>query len=202
VKKLEIKEIGFFDLKNENDRKILKWLREGIDKFSDIPEKLKPFFWDWLTKLDDECIEIVISSKHIYEEILKRKDDIQEWNSSVFKNLVNEIGKSLSIKGKDLWLPIRITLTGSLHGPELGLVIDKWMDKDRFFNYIYIASIYKRREKTKCLACLGTGIFEDHTCGLCEGFGEITKEKLEQSLREVLGAMFEVFRKEEKEKEK
>ena len=45
MKKLEIDE--FFDLKNENDMKILKWLREGIDKFSDISEKLQPFFWDW-----------------------------------------------------------------------------------------------------------------------------------------------------------
>ena len=46
------------------------------------------------------------------------------WSADGFKSAVQSLGKRLGIKGKDLFQPVRVALTGRTHGPELPLVAD------------------------------------------------------------------------------
>jgi len=49
-----------------------------------------------------------------------------DFNEEKSKNLINMIGESLKelkIKGKFLYMPIRASITGKTHGPELPRVI-------------------------------------------------------------------------------
>ena len=39
------------------------------------------------------------------------------------KGKIDEIGKELALKGKDLYWPLRVALSGSNKGPDLGLII-------------------------------------------------------------------------------
>ena len=40
--------------------------------------------------------------------------------SEQFKDIMKSVQTKTKIKGKELWMPIRIALTGRMHGPDLG----------------------------------------------------------------------------------
>ena len=42
----------------------------------------------------------------------------------MFKSAVQRVGKELGRKGRDLFQPVRVALTGRTHGPELPLVAE------------------------------------------------------------------------------
>ena len=77
-------------------------------------------------ELNDEEKEILskeTSSKviSIFKKSLQNLDEINEINvKKLFKDTQNETG----IKGKDLYMPIRIKLTGDMHGIEMFNIID------------------------------------------------------------------------------
>ncbi len=69
-----------------------------------------------LKTFDDEQIKIVRSAgKAFYEEALKALAEFGDDFSSISKRLKENLG----VKGKSLFLPIRVALTGESHGPEL-----------------------------------------------------------------------------------
>jgi glutamyl/glutaminyl-tRNA synthetase len=41
-----------------------------------------------------------------------------------FKLLTKKVQDEIKVKGKDLFMPIRVALTGKMHGPELPLIVD------------------------------------------------------------------------------
>jgi glutamyl-tRNA synthetase len=45
------------------------------------------------------------------------------WNREAVNGVVKQAGKTVGAKGKNLFMPIRVALTGRCHGPDLGLVI-------------------------------------------------------------------------------
>ena len=45
-------------------------------------------------------------------------------DSNEFKIIVSEIQNSIGIKGKNLWTPIRIVITGKLRGPDIGSIVE------------------------------------------------------------------------------
>jgi nondiscriminating glutamyl-tRNA synthetase len=46
-----------------------------------------------------------------------------EFNEDNIKKTIKELGQELQVKGKELFMPIRIAATTSEHGPELAKVI-------------------------------------------------------------------------------
>lgn len=96
--------------------------------------------------------EIVELTKHYFEENVIYEDEAQAWleasetaaiaealtttlqeetpmSSEEWKQLIKKIQKQTGLKGKNLFMPIRILLTGQTHGPELPLVL-KLLGKD------------------------------------------------------------------------
>jgi nondiscriminating glutamyl-tRNA synthetase len=47
---------------------------------------------------------------------------LAEWNAEAFKSALQSVGGRLGIKGRDLYQPVRVALTGRLHGPELPMI--------------------------------------------------------------------------------
>ena len=135
---------GGFDFTGESGAKIVKWLQEGIDTFSEIAEKLKSFYWNWDSEPEPEVKEMLTaeSSKKVFEAILQVQSEITEWNTDVFKSLLKQAGKSAGVKGKDLWMSVRAALTGQLHGPEMGIIVER-LSQDKFFIFIDKALDYQ-----------------------------------------------------------
>jgi nondiscriminating glutamyl-tRNA synthetase len=51
-------------------------------------------------------------------------EQIGEWKAESIKQAIQEAGKSVHVKGKELFQPLRGALTGQDHGPELPAVIE------------------------------------------------------------------------------
>lgn len=107
-----------------NDREklklILNTIRVYLEKLDDIPGKVKIFEKDSIT-IPGEFKEIIYNenSKKVFEELTAKIQEINEVTPEWFKNTLNEIGKETGVKGKNLFKPVRVALTGEEHGPEL-----------------------------------------------------------------------------------
>jgi nondiscriminating glutamyl-tRNA synthetase len=47
----------------------------------------------------------------------------QPLDAAAAKTILKDITKDLSLKGKDVFMPVRIALTGQMHGPDLDKII-------------------------------------------------------------------------------
>ena len=62
----------------------------------------------------------------VYEEIFEvikvfkeELNALNEWNIESINNIINNVKVKAEVKGKLLFMPIRIVSTGVMHGPEL-----------------------------------------------------------------------------------
>jgi nondiscriminating glutamyl-tRNA synthetase len=106
--------------------KVLKAVREGLDRIIDIPEKLNPFSGKRILPVEGEAHSWLTTpaSKTLFKTTLQELDKIDTLNGETFKESMKSVGKISGIKGKDLWMPIRVALTGDIHGPELALIVE------------------------------------------------------------------------------
>lgn len=96
-------------------------LKDKVSHLSEIPEKAELFFRDEITLEDHECEEILKGDQVgiLLETFREKIEAIDVLNPDSAKKIVKEIQKEKKIKGKNLYMPIRIILTGQMHGPDL-----------------------------------------------------------------------------------
>jgi len=104
--------------------KIVRAVRDHLSNASQIKDHAEVFFKERFA-IDKEA-QIILkdaaskSVLRIFLELLKGLDGIDE---DIFNNLIKDIQTQTGIKGKSLYQPIRIAITGRFHGPELKLII-------------------------------------------------------------------------------
>ncbi len=132
------------DKKDTEDKKIMAKILKGVNAFKDNLKVLgdfslymKDFFEEKITDYSKDADEILKleTSKTVLEtflELLKSESKSfdnnpdMDFNEDQGKKIINWTGeqlKNLNIKGKYLYMPIRISITGKTHGPELPKVI-------------------------------------------------------------------------------
>ena len=55
----------------------------------------------------------------VLEELKTRIAAVPELTEEVAKQLLKEVGKAVGVKGKGIFFPVRVALTGNTHGPDL-----------------------------------------------------------------------------------
>jgi len=120
--------------------KILKGVKafqDNLKVLSDFPFYIKYFLSDKIANYTKEAMEILkwdtsrIVLQHFLKELEGRVKTFDnnldiDLNEEKAKELINTVGKELKklkIKGKYLYMPIRASITGKTHGPELPEVI-------------------------------------------------------------------------------
>jgi nondiscriminating glutamyl-tRNA synthetase len=107
-------------------KKIVSCLRNGLSYVSEITQKVGIFFGDSVTPENEETAEVLKGEQvpvliETFMNKIKEAEVIdEEFGKSVFKVIQKETG----IKGKNLFMPVRVALTGQMHGPEIYEVID------------------------------------------------------------------------------
>jgi len=107
-------------------KKIVKSVYEGLDYLSQIKDKVDIFFNNEI-KIEDDDAKEVLKWEHVkhlidvFENKIKEAGDLTPEN---IKALFKEIQKETGYKGKNLFMPIRVVLTGKTHGPELVEIIE------------------------------------------------------------------------------
>ena len=110
--------------KEKIDALMINLIQEKIERLIDIPKELD-FIFQY--KLQNEKCDFLLkenSSQIIFKELIERIKTNDVWNGQEFKNIISDIQKKTCIKGKDLWMPIRVVLTGNLNGPDIGSIVE------------------------------------------------------------------------------
>lgn len=125
----------------EKLRLILSTIRVYLEKLTDIPGQVK-IFEKKTIEIPLEFKEIVYNenSKKVFEALIGKLQEINEVKPDWFKNILNEVGKETGVKGKNLFKPVRIALTGEEHGPELPNIAAIY-GKDKLIQFLQSATI-------------------------------------------------------------
>ncbi|MGI6781511.1 MAG: glutamate--tRNA ligase [Acholeplasmataceae bacterium] len=103
-----------------------EWLKDLTDLFHDrisygaeIVELYEEFF-NKPFELGEEDLTFLkeTNSKVLIETFLKEIEKI-DFTPEAIQDLIKKVGKDLSIKGRNLFMPIRIATTAQMHGPSL-----------------------------------------------------------------------------------
>ena len=113
------------DMRFAEIKKIVSVVRGHLACVSQITDYTKTFFTETI-EIKDKKLKTLIASKEskiVLNSFLKNIDPIKELKEEDFAGLIKNIVKDTSVKGKNLYMPLRAAITGEVHGPELNLVL-------------------------------------------------------------------------------
>lgn len=110
---------------SENFEKIINSVWNNLEKLSDIEKEIQVFIED-LELSDAQLQNLKKYNKvdEVFKLLIDKIEKEKEVNAGVVSSILKQVGKEIGVKGKDLWMPFRIALTGEEHGPELVTIID------------------------------------------------------------------------------
>jgi len=100
-------------------------VKEKINNLSEVREYVKYFTGTEMDAPDEEAEAILQTETFPAVRDLFRKRIIEcaEPDPVTVKGILKGITKELNLKGKDVFMPVRIALTGQMHGPDLDWII-------------------------------------------------------------------------------
>ncbi len=106
--------------------KVVELIRTRIATLPEAVEETAFAYKSDIMPEDDKAKELVDldSSKKLFSVLIERFSGDTALTGEEFKTKVQVIGKELDIKGKLLFMPIRVALTGKAKGPDLPHLVD------------------------------------------------------------------------------
>ncbi len=115
------KEIGMdFSGKPENWwKELIETAKEHIFVLKDIEEIAKPFFTE--LSFDNEILEELrtYNPSELLKKFAENISALSEWTPQSVLSTIRKTGKKLKIKGRNLYYPLRLAITGSREGLEI-----------------------------------------------------------------------------------
>ncbi len=111
---------------SEQLQKIIKIVRDSLITLPDIAGRLNLFYNDNPEIEDEELITRVKSDAYqqVYKGFVAQLEQADTLTSDNFGQIMKQVQKETGIKGKNLWVPIRIAITLVEQGPDLSSVVD------------------------------------------------------------------------------
>ena len=105
--------------------KLISLYQPQMSYGAEIVELTKQFFVEEI-KFNEEELEILKqdTTVAVFEDFLEKLEVAGDFTSENIKTLIKTIQKDTGVKGKNLFMPIRIASTGSMHGPELNTSLE------------------------------------------------------------------------------
>ena len=122
------------------------WVEELVSLYQpqmsyakEIVELSSLFFNDTLT-FDDAAKEVLSDEQvpEVLEAFKKELNDLEEFDVPAIKKAIKAVQKETGAKGKKLFMPIRVAVSGQMHGPELAETI-LLLGKDQATEHINLA---------------------------------------------------------------
>jgi nondiscriminating glutamyl-tRNA synthetase len=117
--------VGYNTADDARIQKIVTVLQEKVEYLEQMIDQAKIFFQDHITITDPDARAIIHkeSSQKVLWSFLRELRNIGSLDIDIFRDIMKNVQKETGIMGKDLWMPVRVALTGEIHGPELPAVI-------------------------------------------------------------------------------
>lgn len=105
---------------NLNENEVLLLFRKDIRYFSEINDLIHDLIHPQPLILDDETKAIYMNAINhdLKDHAILLLNNIKEWSISELTNWLKVLSNQSELKGKNLYLPLRICLFNALHGPE------------------------------------------------------------------------------------
>lgn len=121
-----LENFGYTTKNLEKTVKILEAVKGNLTKMSDLPQYVELFYKSEVEPdgaAEKELIEKE-ESKQVFNKFINGVEKYDEISADDFKEIMKQVQNDTGIKGKNLWMPVRIALTGQSHGPELPMLIE------------------------------------------------------------------------------
>jgi nondiscriminating glutamyl-tRNA synthetase len=100
-------------------------VREGLTMLSEIADAVR-FYFGATIEVPEELRQTVLSTdnaRKVLDKTLQNLAQLPWGDHKGCKAVIDAIGKELSVKGKELYWPLRAALSGKTQGPDLGSLI-------------------------------------------------------------------------------
>ncbi len=141
-----LKQAGYQLPDEAKTRKIILAVYQSIDYGAQIGDAAKIFFNDNWEIREEEAAEFLRkgTSLTVLQEFLNCLPDVPELTMDNFKAAMKAVQTATGIKRQELWMPVRIALTGVMHGPELPIVIEVF-GKEKVQNFVEQAINWRKQ---------------------------------------------------------
>ncbi|MBI2609072.1 MAG: glutamate--tRNA ligase [Deltaproteobacteria bacterium] len=121
-------ELSFIEKEYDLKRMDIKWLKQvlavlqtAVVKLPDICKELEIFFEDRF-HLSPE-VKKEFQNEDFKKVLIGLKEFLEKSETSDFEVIKKSVSEQTGAKGKNLFMPLRLAITGQKHGPELSLVV-------------------------------------------------------------------------------
>ena len=121
-----LREAGLIEAELTAERKawvtqVVGAVREYISFAAQIPEHAAVFFQDEITMENDETADVLRDPDvpQVMEAFLTKLAAMDPVDGEQVQAALKAVGKELKLGGKKVFMPVRVALTGKMHGPEL-----------------------------------------------------------------------------------
>ncbi len=106
-------------------KKVMEIIRDSLETLNDIKDRAFPFFVENY-EIEENGKEFIQSEtgKTVLKLFYEKVKDRENIDRKEFKKITKEIQKELKVKGKNLFMPIRVALTGKTSGVDMALLIE------------------------------------------------------------------------------
>lgn len=120
----------------EHVKKVIALYHEQIHCGADIVEAAKIFFESTFT-LSEEAKEVLSGETVgvVLAAFRSKLEALNQFNEENIKQVVKEVQQETGVKGKNLFMPIRVATSGAIHGPELAKTIEA-LGKEKCLSHI------------------------------------------------------------------
>ncbi len=114
---------------------IIATVQDSLETLSDVKEQAGIFFQK--AALDSEARQVMEddSAKVVIDVFSEKLEGIENTDRETFMAILNQVKEETGIKGKKLFMPVRVALTGQIHGPDLAAIFEI-LGKDESLNRI------------------------------------------------------------------
>lgn len=106
--------------------KIINSLYKKISRGNEIVKQAEIFYSDSLEISENQSLEVLRepTAKIVLETFLEKLVSVDDIDISSFQSIMKEVQQETGIKKQQLWMPIRVAMTGATHGPDLPVIIE------------------------------------------------------------------------------
>ena len=110
---------------------LLEVVRGNLSTLADLGGELAPFLSDaFAFEPEADAVLAQPSAKPVCDAFASALESLAEWRAESIKSALQSVGSRLGVKGRDLFQPVRVALTGRTHGPELPVIVE-WIGRER-----------------------------------------------------------------------
>lgn len=101
-------------------------VQEKLEVLEDVVAATRFYFSDAIAPQSPEAENMLRreSTQKVFWSFVRQAELYDRMTAENFKKSMKTVGKETGVMGKDLWMPVRIALTGQQHGPELPQIVE------------------------------------------------------------------------------